>query len=187
MGKPIHPATVHFPIAFLALSWGIDILNHFSPNLPRSITSNLAVSTDLSRASYYLLSIGLISAIPSLVTGGREAIMQIQKQGIKDAQGNVRTKSKIMIAHAVSNDIVFAAAIYIWYLRRSAAANTVAGKLGVGTASTAAAAYQPLGWMVGVEAAIMVLMFMSANMGGTLAYVFGMGFSAGGSSAKKAQ
>lgn len=178
---------MHFPIAFLSLSWGIDIINQLSPNLPRNISSNLAVSTDLTRASYYLLSIGLITAVPALITGIREAIVQINKQGLKDAQGNMRTKSKAMIAHAVANDIVLAAATYIWYLRRSAAANTVAGKLGVGTASTAAAAYAPEPWMVAVEAGIMALMFVSANIGGTLAYVFGMGFSAGGASGKKTQ
>ena len=185
--KPVHPAAVHFPIAFLSLSWGIDILNHLSPNLPKSISSNLAISTDLTRASYYLLSIGLITAIPALVTGIREAIVQVNKQGLKDAQGNMRTKSKAMIAHAVSNDIVMGVATYIWYLKRSAAADTIAGKLGVGTASTAAAAYAPEAWMVGVEAGIMALMFVSANIGGTLAYVFGMGFSAGGSGGKKTQ
>ena len=111
--------------------------------------------------------------------------MQVNKQGLKDAQGNMRTKSKAMIAHAVANDIVLATATYIWYLKRSAAANTLAGKLGVGTASTAAAAYAPEPWMVLVETGIMVLMFVSANIGGTLAYVFGMGFSAGGGSGGK--
>lgn len=178
---------MHFPIAFLALSWGLDIVNQLSPNLPKAITSNLAVSTDLTRASYYLLSIGLITAVPAVVTGVREAIVQVNKQGLKDAQGNMRTKSKAMIAHAVANDVVLAGATYIWWLKRSAAADSLVGKLGVSSVSTGAAAYAPEPWMVGVEAGIMVLMFVAANIGGTLAYVFGMGFSAGGSGGKKTQ
>ena len=186
--KPIHPAAVHFPIAFLALSFGLDIVHQLSPQLPKSVTSNLPPSTDLTRASYYLLSLGLIMAVPALVTGIREAIVGVNKQGLYEADGKtIRTKFKAMIAHAVINDVVLAGAAYIWYTRRSAAANTIAGKLGLGSAATGAAAYAPAGWMVAVEAALMAGMFMAANIGGVLAYNFGMGLNVGGGAAKKAQ
>lgn len=186
--KPVHPATIHFPIAFLSLAWGIDILTYLSPQLPRSITSNLAVSTDLTRASYYLLSMGLITAVPALASGIQQMVLYTNKSGLKDAQGNMRTKSKALLAHAAINDVVMAVATYIWWQRRSAAANTISGKLGMGTASTAAAAYAPENWQVGAEAAIMALMFLSANIGGNLTYLFGMGLAMGGSgSGKKGQ
>lgn len=182
---------MHFPISFLALSYGIDILNTLSPRLPKSITSNLAPSADLTRASYYLLSIGLITAIPALVTGIREAVMLISKQGMYESSnmyGKVmRTKVKAMIAHAVANDIVMAVSAYIWYSKRAAAKNTLAGKMGLGTASTAAAAYAPAMWMVVAEAAVFVLLMVAANIGGSLTYIFGIGFSAGGGSNKKTQ
>jgi len=143
------------------------------------------VSTDLSRASYYLLSIGLITAVPALASGIQQALLYVNKSGIKDAQGNVRVKSKALIAHAAVNDLVLAVATYIWYQRRSAAANTLSGKLGVGTASTAAAAYAPEAWQVATQAGIMALMFLGANIGGNLTYLFGMGLAMGGSSSGK--
>ncbi|KAF2481304.1 hypothetical protein BDY17DRAFT_301060 [Neohortaea acidophila] len=187
MVKPVHPATVHFPIAFLSLSFALDIIHELSPRLPKNLASKLPISTDLTRLSYFLLSAGLITLLPALVTGVREAVVLISKQGIKEADGTVRPKVKALIAHAVFNDIVAAVSAYVWYQKRSNAANTVAGKLGVGSLATGAAAYAPERWMVVAEAPILALLFMAANIGGVLAYNFGIGFSAGGAGAKKKQ
>lgn len=183
----MHPAAVHFPIAFLALSFGLDILHQLqiTNRLPSSISKGLPLSPDMTRMSYFLLSAGLITAIPAIVTGGREAIVLLSKQGMKDTDGTVRPKVKAMFAHAIFNDVVIAVSTYIWYQKRANAAHSVAGKVGI---PVGAAAYQPENWMVYTEAPIMLLMFMAANIGGVLAYNFGIGFSAGGGSgAKKTQ
>lgn len=140
--------------------------------------------------SYFLLSAGLIAAIPTLITGIREAVVLISKQGMWESDDTgintiMRPKVKALVAHALFNDIVVATSTYIWYNKRANAAKSFAGKIGV---PVGAAAYQPEFWMVATEAPIMILMFMAANIGGVLAYNFGVGFSAGGgSSSKKSQ
>lgn len=186
--KPIHPAIVHFPIAFLSLAYFLDILNSVSPRLPSYITSNLPPPTDLSRGAYYLLSIGLLTAIPAVTTGVAEALKAINKQGLYEQDGKtIKQKFKATIAHAVANDVALAVAAYIWWSRRSQVNNTWAGKLGLGSVATPEAAYTPATWMVGVEAVIGILTFVAANIGGTLTYNFGIGMHIGGGGAKKAQ
>lgn len=143
------------------------------------------MANDMTRLSYFLLCAGLITAVPSLVTGVREAVVLISKQGMyeADATGTVtkmRDKVKAMIAHAVFNDIVMAVTTYIWIHKRANAAKSIAGKMGMGSIATGAAAYQPEFWMVATEVPILIMLFMSANIGGVLAYNFGIGFSAGG-------
>ncbi|KAF2168567.1 hypothetical protein M409DRAFT_21317 [Zasmidium cellare ATCC 36951] len=174
MGKPVHPATVHFPISFLFLGFALDILNHVRTSLPSTLSNNLLSAAEMSKASYYLLSIGLISSIPAVVTGGREAVVMIAKQGMWDSDGKTTTmkpKVKATIAHALMNDVVIAVSTYVWYSRRAAANNSLAGKVG------AASAYTPATWMVIAEVVVTVLMMMAANVGGVLTYNFGVGFS----------
>ena len=166
------------------LGYGIDILHTLSPQLPSSINSNLAPAADLTRASYYLISIGLITAIPAILTGGFEAMKMINKQGMYESDGKtIRDKVKATFAHAIANDIVIAVSAYMWYLRREQANNTLAGKLGIGSQ----AAYAPATWMVGTGAGITMLMMMAANIGGVLTYNFGVGFTSTGAGSKKTQ
>lgn len=187
--KPVHPAFVHFPIAFLGLAYAMDILHQLGPNLPSIITSNLPLSTDLTRASYNLLTLGLLFAIPAVLSGVREAIMAIGKQGLFEADGKtVKSKFKAMIAHAVFNDVLVVVSAYVWYSRRALATQTLAGKLGVGSAAvTPEAAYAPQTWMVGAEAVCFVMLMMAANIGGVLTYNFGLGLAVGGAGSKKTQ
>lgn len=158
-------------------------MHQLSPRLPNFISTSLPPPTDITRASYYLISLGLIMAVPALVTGVREGLVAVNKQGLfeSDAKGNsvMREKFKPMIAHVVINDVVLGLATYVWYQRRQAAKVTLAGKLGFGSASTAAAAYDPKTWMVVVEAFCLLGLGAAANAGGVLAYNFGMGMSIG--------
>ena len=183
---------MHFPIAFLLLSFGMDIIHQFSGYLPKSIASNLPVAADMSRGSYFLLSAGLITAVPAVITGIREAVVLIAKQGLyeSDAWGNsiVRTKCKAMIAHATVNDTVLAITTYIWYSKRKNSAESLAGKVGIASnLATGAAAYEPQFWMVATEIPLLIFLLVGANIGGSLTYNFGIGFSAGGGSSKKKQ
>jgi hypothetical protein len=138
--------------------------------------------------SYFLLCAGLVTAVPALVTGVREAVVLIGKQGMyeTDATGygiTMRTKVKALIAHAVVNDLVLGLTTLVWYKKRAAAADTIAGKLGVGSLATGKAAYEPEMWMVVVEGLLFGGLMMAANIGGSLTYIFGVGFAAGGGSA----
>ena len=146
----------------------------------------------MTRASYYLLSLGLIMAIPTLASGMREAGVAVNKGGLyeSDATGTsvrLREKFKPMIAHIIINDIQLGLATLVWYKRRVAAKNTLAGKLGVGSLATGAAAYAPETWMIVTEGICFLLLMMGANAGGVLVYNFGMGFSAASSGGKKKQ
>jgi hypothetical protein len=97
-------------------------------------------------------------------------------------------KVKALIAHAFFNYIVLGTSAYVWYSKRAAARATLADKVGMGSLASGAAAYTPATWMVATEGVLFALLMMAANIGGVLAYNFGIGFSAGGgSSNKKAQ
>ena len=142
--------------------------------------------TDLSRASYWLLTFGLLSSLPAVASGGAQALKLFQKQGMYEADGKtLKAKTKATIAHAVVNDVVLAANAYVWWARRQAAETTLLGKLGAGTLATKEAAYMPATWMVVTEAVSLGLLLFSANIGGALTYNYGVGFSAAGSKGKK--
>lgn len=152
----------------------MDAVNHLRTSLPSTLSSNLLSAAEMSKASYYLLSLGLITSIPAVVTGGREAIVMIAKQGMWDSDGKTTTmkpKVKATIAHAVMNDVMLAVSTYVWWSRRAAAQASLAGKVG------AASQYAPATWMVGAEVVGLVVMLMAANVGGVLTYNFGVGFS----------
>ncbi|EMC99790.1 hypothetical protein BAUCODRAFT_101865 [Baudoinia panamericana UAMH 10762] len=167
--KPIHPAAIHFPIAFIGLAVGLDILHAISGNLPAAIANNVPVATDLTRASYFLLSLGLLTSIPAVITGVGEAKKAIDKQGLYEKDGKtIKQKFKGVIAHAIVNDIVILVMAYVWYARRSAATKTLAGKMGLGSAL-----------MGGLQ-------LFGANIGGSLTYNYGFGMAIG-SGGKKAQ
>ncbi|KAI7292103.1 hypothetical protein KC315_g19556, partial [Hortaea werneckii] len=105
--KPIHPAAVHFPIAFIGLAAALDILHFLSPQLPAAISGSLPIANDMTRASYFLLSLGLLASIPAITTGIGEAKKAIDKQGLYEKDGKtIKQKFKGVIAHAISNDIV---------------------------------------------------------------------------------
>ncbi|KAF1988827.1 hypothetical protein K402DRAFT_461748 [Aulographum hederae CBS 113979] len=176
---PVHPATVHFPLAFLTLSYGLDIYHAIAPNLPSSLTNLLPSATELTRGSYYLLSLGLLSSIPAVMSGGQQAFMMISKQGLYDTSTSgkkvIKPKVQTTIAHALANDVVLAISAYSWWVRRQNAAASMAGKVGI---PTGAAAYAPETWMVGVSAVLAVGLVFAANLGGTLVYNYGVGFRA---------
>ncbi|EME46912.1 hypothetical protein DOTSEDRAFT_169770 [Dothistroma septosporum NZE10] len=178
MAKPVHPATVHFPIAFLMLANGLDVLHALSSYLPTLITSTLPSALDSAKASYYLLSLALITSIPAVLTGGVEAMKMIQKSGMYEKDGTLRNKVKATIAHAVVNDVVIAANTYIWYQRREAVGKSLQGRV--------TGAYEPETWMIVGEAVMTGLMLVGANIGGNLTYVFGVGLGGGNSLAPKA-
>ncbi|KAK3676675.1 hypothetical protein LTR78_003450 [Recurvomyces mirabilis] len=185
--KPVHPALVHAPIAFIALAVGLDVANAFSSALPSFITSSLPIATDATRASYFLLSLGLLSSIPAVTTGIGEAKKAIDKQGLYEKDGKtIKQKFKGVIAHAIANDIVIVVMAYIWYCRRSAARQSLAGKMGISGLSTPEAAYAPAFWMVIVEMLMGALQLFSANIGGSLTYNYGFGMAIG-AGGKKAQ
>ncbi|WWD09700.1 hypothetical protein V865_007828 [Kwoniella europaea PYCC6329] len=125
-GHPIHPATVHWPIAFLTASFGISTLDL----LPLSLypTSVLPPRATLSTLGFYAAGAGVVSALPAIITGAGEAYELIRKEyfekgrdwsKVVDSAWNMRDnggrKVKMTIKHASMNDMVVALAAYNWY------------------------------------------------------------------------
>ncbi|TKA58754.1 hypothetical protein B0A55_12636 [Friedmanniomyces simplex] len=183
--KPIHPAVVHMPIAFIGLAVGLDLANFLSASLPKALSASLPLANDATRASYFLLSLGLLFSIPAVTTGIGEAKKAIDKQGLYEKDGKtIKQKFKGVIAHAIANDIVIVVMTYIWYCRRSAAKQSLLGKVGLGSVGSAEAAYAPVMWMVVVEALMAALQLFSANIVGSLTYNYGFGMAIGGGGKK---
>lgn len=174
--KPIHPATVHFPIAFLMLSYTLDLLHFVTSTttlVPTSITSLLPSQPTLALTSHYSLILGLGTGVIAIGSGIIELIKMMQHSGLYEADGKtVRPKMKIALLHAGMNDVGWALALYSWYVRRGA------GGLGlekVGGGVPAAPA------MVNVVIAALSLpaLAYSASLGGVLVYNYGVGLSMG--------
>jgi Tfp pilus assembly protein PilX len=123
------------------------------------------------------------------MSGGQQAVQLFSKQGMYEADGKtLKTKTKAVIAHAVTNDLVLAATTYVWWTRRQQANATLAGKLGVGSLATVEAAYAPQMWQVIAEVIAMGVLFFAASIGGALTYNYGVGMSIGkAGSGKKVQ
>ncbi|GAB7343653.1 hypothetical protein MBLNU457_1645t1 [Dothideomycetes sp. NU457] len=164
LDHPTHPATVHWPLAFLTAAYGLDTLYSMYSYVPSSIAGYFPASAEMPRIAYYALSAGLLTSIPSVVTGIANAAQMVQAQGMYEADGKtLKPKMKVIIAHALSNDVIIGLSAYIWYLRNQSMSLT----------------YAPSSWMVGVEAVMGAALLWSANLGGTLVYNYGMGMRIG--------
>jgi len=165
LDHPLHPATVHFPLAFLFTSYAIDAVQPILPHLPSTIASFLPATTELTRISYYALSAGLLTSIPAVFSGGAQAWKMIQAQGIYESDNKtIKPKVQATIAHAASNDLLLIASAYSWYCRRQ---------------GTLINTYAPENWMIGMSVILLGGLLFSANLGGTLTYNYGMGMSMG--------
>lgn len=186
MGKPIHPATVHFPISFLFLSFTLDILHSTRASLPTSLQNSLLGPHDLTSAAHSLLSLGLLTAIPAVVTGGRELVTMIQKQGMYESDGvTVKTKVKATIAHAVAMDVLLAVSSWIWYSRRRGDVVSEGGMDLEKSTTDDSAVYAHSTSFVVAEFLTLGLLLLGANIGGTLTYNYGVGFSSLSKAGKK--
>ncbi|WRT64421.1 uncharacterized protein IL334_001353 [Kwoniella shivajii] len=125
MGHPIHPATVHWPIAFLTAAFSISSLDLVPSSLyPSSI---LPAPSTLSVLGFYAAGAGVLTAVPAIITGVGEAYELIRKEykekgdwsKVVDSAWNMKDtggrKVKMTIKHASMNDMVVALAGYNWY------------------------------------------------------------------------
>ena len=175
---PLHPATVHFPIAFLTAGYFLDAVYGLTTypataGILSKVYDFKPVLGEVSRLSYLANIVGLITAAPAVVTGGAELLGMIQRQGLADklrkSQDKVATvkgmhpKLKIGFAHAILNDIAIFAAGYNWWTRRNAPM------------------YVPDNVNVLLSAGCLPLLLLSAYLGGSLIYEYGVGVQRQGS------
>jgi uncharacterized membrane protein len=122
----VHPATVHLPIAFLLTTSALDLVAWMGLRSPSLLTPLMKLTTNssspnhldiialinyLSLFSYASNIAAIIASLPTLSSGLAEGYAMIQANGL-DLQN---PKVKVMVIHALLNDIAVAGAIYNWW------------------------------------------------------------------------
>ncbi|KAJ8115522.1 hypothetical protein OPT61_g2852 [Boeremia exigua] len=165
---PAHPAVVHFPITFTAVTGALDGVYWLSkiPATAGLVNSSLDRSVQPNAfpvLSYYSTILTILTTLPAVVTGVVQLAPVIQRDGFQSK------KAKVGVAHAFLNDVALFATIYNWWTRSQ--------QIG----------FTPSTTNVVVSTALALPMTLySAYLGGSLVYEFGMGFSRS-SPLKKAQ
>ncbi|KAF3081160.1 hypothetical protein TWF569_011687 [Orbilia oligospora] len=175
LSHPIHPALVHFPIAFLTFSHTIDILHYLTTNFSIPFLSTLSpLFPQLLSSSRLLHTLGIFSAIPAIITGIAQASAQAAKPGnLYEADGKtIKKKFYVMAAHAALNDLCVIVSGSSWWSRYKAHGILGAAEPGVNE--------------LAVAGVVLPVLLFAASLGGDLVYKHGMGFSAA-KSAKKEQ
>lgn len=101
---------------------------------PEFLVSRFGAPTtllDITRISYFLLCAGLISTVPALMSGNKQLVGMIVKNGgpwEKDEAGNQKStmvpRIKVAITHALVNVGIFLINLYSWYIRRGTEADS---------------------------------------------------------------
>ena len=99
---PIHPATVHFPLAFLTLANILNLIYGavlYLPSNPFFVNDEHNLSS-LSVLGYASNVLGIITSIPAVLTGGAELYAMIQGNGLyeMDAKGQKTMVPKVRVA-----------------------------------------------------------------------------------------
>jgi len=168
---PVHPATIHMPIAFLMTASALDILSFIGLHSPTALyplmklttsttafTNNLdtvALLNYLSLFSYASTIAGLITSLPALSTGVAELYAMIQSRGLDFK--NLDPVVKVTLIHAGLNDLAIAGAAYNWLSRR--------GRTGFAVETSNCL----------ISAVILGGVMYSAFLGGSLIYAHGVG------------
>jgi uncharacterized membrane protein len=121
-----YSATVHFPIGFLTLSFALDTLQ-LLPAVTHGLTylKVFPPAAVVNTLSHYTGAAGLLSAVPSILTGLSELYGmwkgQVEEKGLKGSVADAAVKKdikgeklKTTLTHATLNDIVLGIAAYNW-------------------------------------------------------------------------
>ncbi|KAI9051737.1 hypothetical protein LZ554_004777 [Drepanopeziza brunnea f. sp. 'monogermtubi'] len=163
---PIHPATVHLPIAFLLVGSGLDMLAYISMCSPLAVdalssvfgvffdaATPAAIIYHLSLFGYVSTFAGAVTAVPALTTGLVEGYAMVSAKGLDLSDPVVKTT----VIHAGLNDVAVLGAVY-----------NLVSKWGH-------AAFAPRGGNVVVSGLILGGVAYAAFLGGGLVYTHGVG------------
>lgn len=102
---PIHPATVHFPLAFLTLANVLNLVYGSVLYLPSNpfFTRDDHNLSSLSILGYATNLLGIVTSIPAILTGGAELYAMIQANGLyqtgENGEKKLVPKVKIALNH----------------------------------------------------------------------------------------
>lgn len=183
----MHAAAVHFPITFIASAQILDViygLSTFKQTAPfvAKIYDVKPYHSDITRLSQLFLTIGILSAIPAILTGVYELFGLLSRQAVADKLAHAESKKekkevmkklspkiKIAFLHALVMDLVVAANAYSWYIRRDAPASV------------------PSNVNIIISAVSSVFFMGAGRLGGKLVYEHGVGVYSAGALQKKDQ
>ncbi|KAL7424592.1 hypothetical protein Q5752_000276 [Cryptotrichosporon argae] len=171
LGHPIHPATVHWPIAFLTTSFSALTVSA----LPSTVLGPLTPVASFPAIAHYTAAAGALTALPAIATGVGELYEMARAQRLakgswaavvgdawhlRDEAGQ---KLKTTMTHASANDAVVLLATVNWWIGRK----SVGYALPRTNVVLSALALPALGY--------------SAYLGGKLVYEYGVGVQRQGS------
>jgi uncharacterized membrane protein len=122
------------PISFLSASYLLDITygvatHESTSKFIASIYNVTPYLGDIARFSHYFNILGLLIAVPAILTGGQQLMIMIKNQDLaskfEKSQNKAVTaqkmhpKMKLGFAHAALNDLTIAGSAYMWWVRRS--------------------------------------------------------------------
>jgi len=124
----VHPATVHFPLAFLTAAYSLDTTYGLAQRF-RALALLAPFLGDISRFGYLCHVAGLLTSLPSFTSGSAELWELYKKGGInqKDKEltnpkshEDVNSRSiKIGLAHGALNFVAAGVSTYAVWTRRS--------------------------------------------------------------------
>lgn len=175
---PVHPATVHLPIAFILTSSVLDMVSAVGLRSPALLYPLMKLTTSsafpnrldeiallnyLSLFSYASTVAAIFTSLPALATGVAELYAMIKAKGLDLNNPIVKTT----LIHAGLNDVALLGAFYNWLSRR----NRTAYEVQTGNILTSAL-------MLGG-------VMYSAFLGGSLVYAHGVGVQRMGKGAEE--
>jgi len=173
---PVHPATVHFPIAFLTVANALNLLYGTAIYLP--FLFPLAVDKQntgaLTIIGYFLNLIGIVASVPAILTGFAELYAMIGARGLYVADQETGDKKlepvvKIALTHAGLNDVAVIGAVYNWLMERHRPYED----------------YRPYGHQIILSGGALVMTLYAAYLGGGLIYTHGVGVQRMGAGAEE--
>jgi len=173
---PIHPATVHFPIAFLTLANVLNLLYGTAIYLPFlfPFTVDKENVGSLTIIGYFLNIIGILSSIPAILTGVAELYAMVNARGLFVTDQKTGSKAlepivKITLMHAGLNDVAVVGAVYNWLMERHRPHED----------------YRPYGHQIVLSGGALVMAMYAAYLGGGLVYTHGVGVQRMGAGAEE--
>jgi len=130
---PVHPALVHYPVAFLSAAYALDCVYGLATSSRTASTLNRIYNLtphlkEISRISHFTNIAGILTALPAAATGSVELWHMIKANGIyerieRKSDGEVvyegmNPKTRHGVPHGLLNEVALGVSLYNWWSRR---------------------------------------------------------------------